>query len=81
MVNSVPYENKQMDIYEPASGVNTLIYAIMKSLDERQLLGWCYTVMENDGFLTEMRAKIVAFFEGNFTHSRSVLWSLVKKLS
>ncbi|CAF3995142.1 unnamed protein product, partial [Rotaria sp. Silwood2] len=68
MVNSIPYSNRRTGIYKPKSGVNSLIYGIMKSLNEDHLLGWCYTLMENDGFWSQMQIQIEEFFAQKFTY-------------
>jgi hypothetical protein len=81
MVNSIPYSNRRTGLYRPISGVNTLIYGIMKSLNEDQLLGWCYTLMENDGFWSQMQTQIQDFFGQKFTHSKSILWSISKGMT
>lgn len=81
MVNSIPYSNRRTGIYKPKSGVNTLIYGIMKSLNEDQLLGWCYTLMENDGFWSQMHTQIQDFFSEKFTYGKSILWSLSKGMT
>ncbi|CAF0796003.1 unnamed protein product [Adineta ricciae] len=78
MVNSIAYSNRRTGLYRPRSGVNHLIYGIMKSLNEDQLLGWCYTLMENDGFWSQMQNQIQDFFAQKFTYGKSFLWSLSK---
>jgi hypothetical protein len=81
MVNSVPYENKRLGIYKSKSGVGSLLYGIMRSLSDEKLLGWCYTLMENDGFWTKMQTEIQEFFSGKFTYGRSILWSLSRYMT
>ncbi len=81
MVNSIPYSNKRSGIYNPKSGVNSLIYGIMKSLNEDQLLGWCYTLMGNDGFWSQMQTEIQDFFAQKFTYGKSILWSVSKAMT
>ncbi|UJR20594.1 hypothetical protein I4U23_023719 [Adineta vaga] len=78
MVNSISYSNRRTGIYRPKIGVNNLIYGIMKSLNEDQLLGWCYTLMENDGFWSQMQTQIEDFFAQKFTYGKSILWSFSK---
>ncbi|CAF4900418.1 unnamed protein product [Rotaria sp. Silwood1] len=76
MVNSVEYINRRLDIEKPKSGIGTLFFGIMKSLNSDKLLGWCYTLMENDGFWSQMQTQIQDFFAGQFIYGKSILWSL-----
>ncbi|CAF3512221.1 unnamed protein product [Rotaria sp. Silwood2] len=81
MVNSVPYVNNRVGIYKPKSGVGTLLYGIMRSLSNEKLMGWCYTLMENEGFWTQMQTHIQEFFAGKFTYGKSILWSLSRYMT
>ncbi|CAF0884472.1 unnamed protein product [Rotaria sordida] len=76
MVNSVEYINRRLDVEKPKSGIGTLLFGIMKSLNSDKLLGWCYTLMENDGFWSQMQTEIQDFFAGQFIYGKSMLWSL-----
>ncbi|CAF1009850.1 unnamed protein product [Adineta steineri] len=78
MVNSIPYSNTRTGIYKAKCGVNSMIHGIMKSLNEEQLLGWCYTLMDNEGFWSEMNTQIRDFFAQKFTYGKSILWSMSK---
>ncbi|CAF2760293.1 unnamed protein product, partial [Rotaria sp. Silwood2] len=68
MVNSVPYVNNRLGIYKPKSGVGSLLYGIMRSLNDEKLMGWCCTLMENEGFWTHMQTQIQEFFAGKFAY-------------
>ncbi len=54
-VNSEPYETD--DRILPPSGVNELIYGIMESLVDEQVLNWCLVVLENQKFWNDCQQK------------------------
>ncbi|CAF4799650.1 unnamed protein product [Rotaria sp. Silwood1] len=54
-VNSIVYEDQELDIRKDIEGINELIFGMMTSLKDNKLVGWCYTVAENDTFWTTMK--------------------------
>ncbi|CAF4727419.1 unnamed protein product, partial [Rotaria sp. Silwood2] len=68
MVNSVQYVNNRLGIDKPKRGVGSLLYGIMRSLNDEKLMGWRYTFMENEGFWTYMQTQIQEFFAGKFAY-------------
>ncbi|CAF2073617.1 unnamed protein product [Rotaria magnacalcarata] len=76
LVNSVEYINRRLEIEKPNKAIGSLLFGIMKSLNSDKLLGWCYTVMENDGFWSQMQTEVQDFFAGKFMYGKSILWSL-----
>ena len=81
MVNSVPYVNNRLGKYKSKSGVVNLLYGIMRSLSDEKLMGWCYTLIENERFWSQMQTKIQDFFAGKFTYGKSILWSLSRAMT
>jgi hypothetical protein len=61
-VNSEPYEDD--DRIVPTSGINELIYGIMESLTDEQVLNWCLIVLENKGFWDDMHQKFTGLADG-----------------
>lgn len=76
MVNSVDYVNKQLGVHKQSSGIGRLLFGIMSELHPDKLLGWCYTLLENDGFWSQMQPDIENFFAREFNYHKSILWSL-----
>ncbi|CAF4015306.1 unnamed protein product [Rotaria sordida] len=61
-VNSIVYEDQELGIRKDIEGINELIFGVMTSLKDNKLVGWCYTVAENDTFWTTMKVKLEEFF-------------------
>lgn len=55
-VNSTTFEDDDREL--AASGVNELIYGIMQSLVDEQVLNWCLLVLENQGFWNDCQQKV-----------------------
>jgi len=62
-VNSIVYEDKDMGVRKEVEGINELIFGILISLKEDQIVEWCYTVIDNESFWTTMGSKIIEFLE------------------
>ncbi|CAF1277247.1 unnamed protein product [Adineta ricciae] len=62
-VNSILYEDVDLDIRKDVEGINELIFGILISLKNDQAAAWCYTVAENQSFWVAMREQLMDFFE------------------
>ncbi|UJR24465.1 hypothetical protein I4U23_005840 [Adineta vaga] len=62
-VNSILYEDRDLDIRKDVEGINELIFGILTSLKEEKVAAWCYTVVDNPSFWITMRTQLMEFFE------------------
>ncbi|CAF4945508.1 unnamed protein product [Rotaria sp. Silwood1] len=62
-VNSIIYENIGLGVRKVVEDINELIFAIITSLKDDKLVAWCYTIAENQSFLSMMLDKIVELFK------------------
>lgn len=61
-VNSEPFD--QDDRTLPTCGIDELIYGIMESLTDEQVLNWCLIVLENKGFWKKWQERFTGFPDG-----------------
>lgn len=58
LVNSTRYVDKELGIDKCEQGVNELIIAVAEGLEDEKLLGWLYTIANNESVWTSMREKL-----------------------
>jgi hypothetical protein len=62
-VNSIDYEDTDFGVRKPVEGINELIFGILTSLKDDQVIGWCYTIADNQSFWETMQTKLIEFYE------------------
>ncbi|CAF1682601.1 unnamed protein product, partial [Didymodactylos carnosus] len=78
MVNSENYMDEASGINEMACGINELIYGILSSLKDVKLLGWLYTIAENETFWLLMKNRINNLFNKTY---EDTIWSLISDIT
>ena len=61
-VNSIIYEDKELNIKKDIEGINELIFGILISLKDDRIAAWCYTIADNQSFWTTMQEQIIKFY-------------------
>ena len=61
-VNSIPYEDTDLEIRRPIEGLDQLIFAILKSLKNDKAVGWIYTISQNESFWSNMSKSISTYY-------------------
>jgi hypothetical protein len=72
MVNSIAYEDPEMELHKPVRGVDELIECVMELLDETKLLGWCTAVLGRRSFWEKVIQKTNGFTQLRFLELKSV---------
>jgi hypothetical protein len=72
MVNSIDYDDPEMELHKPIQGVDELIQCIMELLDETKLLGWCTAVLGRRSFWEKVIQKTNGFAQSRFLELKSV---------
>jgi hypothetical protein len=62
-VNSIVYEDRDLRVRKEAEGINELIFGILTSLKNENVVGWCYTIADNESFWSKMQAQLIKFYE------------------
>ncbi|CAF0980203.1 unnamed protein product [Adineta steineri] len=62
-VNSIVYEDTELNIRKEVEGINELIFGILISLKDENIVGWCCTIADNQSFWITMQAKIIEYYE------------------
>ncbi|CAF0928223.1 unnamed protein product [Rotaria sordida] len=62
-VNSIVYEDREFGVRKEVEGINELIFGILTSLKDDKIVGWCYTVADNQSFWVTMQSQLIKFFE------------------
>ncbi|CAF1132621.1 unnamed protein product [Didymodactylos carnosus] len=62
MANSTNHIDDDLNINKPSEDINELIYEITKCLNNEQLLGWFYVVLENKTFRITISGKLKNLF-------------------
>ncbi|CAF0884375.1 unnamed protein product [Adineta steineri] len=62
-VNSIVYEDTELNIRKEVEGINELIFGILISLKDEDIVGWCCTIADNQSFWITMQAKIIEYYE------------------
>ncbi|CAF1449001.1 unnamed protein product [Adineta steineri] len=62
-VNSIVYEDRELNVWKEAEGINELIFGILTSLKDDKIAAWCFTISDNQSFWITMQAKIIEFFK------------------
>lgn len=62
-VNSIPYEDQELNVRKDVEGINELIFGILTSLKEDKVVGWCYTIADNQSFWSMMEERLIQFYE------------------
>lgn len=76
-VNSKPYD--YLNVYKEPSGIIELIDAITISLNPMKVTAWCFTILANDGYWSQMREatfqtlkeRVIIFGKGTFSTFKS----------
>jgi GTPase SAR1 family protein len=62
-VNSIVYEDRDFNVRKEVEGINELIFGILTSLKNDKVVGWCYTIADNESFWSNMQEQIIKFYE------------------
>lgn len=62
-VNSIVYDDEERNISKDVEGINELIFGILTSLKDDKIVGWIYTVADNESFWTNMKEELTKFYE------------------
>jgi GTPase SAR1 family protein len=62
-VNSIVYEDTDLDIRKDVEGINELIFGILTSLKDDKIAGWVHTVVDNESFWSNMQEQLIKYFE------------------
>lgn len=62
-VNSIVYEDFDLNVRKDVEGINQLIFGILTSLKDEKVAGWCYTVADNETFWETMKKQLTEFYE------------------
>ena len=76
-VNSEPFD--QDDRTLPTCGIDELIYGIMESLIDEQVLNWCLIVLENKGFWKKWQERFKGYPDG-FKNKKDAFKKLFNQL-
>ncbi|UJR12379.1 hypothetical protein I4U23_016556 [Adineta vaga] len=72
MVNSIEYEDNDLDVKRPVQGVDEFINSIMELTDGKNLLGWCTTTLNRRSFWEKLGDKTEGFWRSRFTEILSI---------
>jgi hypothetical protein len=62
-VNSIVYEDRDLGVRKEVEGINELIFGILTSLKDDKIVGWVYTIADNESFWSAMGEQVIKFFE------------------
>ena len=62
-VNSIVYEDVDLNVRKEVEGINQLIFGILTSLKGEKVAAWCYTIADNQNFWETMKTKLAEAYE------------------
>jgi len=76
LVNSTRYVDKELGVNKREQGVNELIVAIAEGLDAEKLLGWLYTIANNESVWASIADKLNSIFHRTYNS----VWDVIGHL-